>query len=70
MFDSLKNHRELAEWFKATSLSLVKGKTFICSNHILSGIINKLENVIYRLEPGWLGVSFGLRSSYVRIIIT
>lgn len=28
--------RELAEWFKATSLSLVKGKTFICSNHIFS----------------------------------
>ena len=22
------------------------------------------------LEPGWLGVSFGLRSSYVRIIMT
>ena len=24
----------------------------------------------YRLEPGWLGVSFGLRNCYVRIIIT
>ena len=23
-----------------------------------------------RLEPGWLGVSFGLRNCYVRIIIT
>jgi hypothetical protein len=23
-----------------------------------------------RLGPGWLGASFGLRSSYVRIIIT
>ena len=22
------------------------------------------------LEPGWLGVSFGLRSSYVQIIMT
>jgi len=25
---------------------------------------------IYGLEPGWLGALFGLRSSYVRIIIT
>jgi len=25
---------------------------------------------LYGLEPGWLGVSFGLRNCYVRIIIT
>jgi len=31
------------------------------SNRILS---------VYGLEPGWLGVSFGLRNCYVRIIIT
>ena len=47
MFDPLKNHRELAEWFKATSLSLVKGKTFICSNHILSEIMLILYIYIY-----------------------
>jgi len=33
----------------------------IRSNRILS---------VYGLEPGWLGVSFGLRNCYVRIIIT
>jgi hypothetical protein len=27
-------------------------------------------NNIHGLEPGWLGASFGLRNSYVRIIIT
>lgn len=37
-----KNLRELAEWFKAASLSLAKGKTFICSNHILSDMANLL----------------------------
>ena len=26
--------------------------------------------IIYGLEPGWLGASFGLRNSYVQIIIT
>ena len=26
--------------------------------------------LLYGLEPGWLGASFGLRNCYVRIIIT
>jgi hypothetical protein len=54
--------RELAEWFKATSLKLVLVNTNIRSNRIFS--------VLYGLEPGWLGASFGLRISYVRIIMT
>lgn len=29
-----------------------------------------LCNNLNGLEPGWLGVSFGLRNSYVRIIMT
>ena len=37
-----KKKREFAEWFKAASLSLAKDKTFICSNHILSDIMNIL----------------------------
>jgi hypothetical protein len=32
--------------------------------------IEYILNTISGLEPGWLGASFGLRSSYVRIIIT
>lgn len=26
--------------------------------------------MLYGLEPGWLGASFGLRNCYVRIVIT
>jgi hypothetical protein len=31
---------------------------------------NRIFSVICGLEPGWIGVSFGLRKSYVRIIMT
>ena len=41
--------RELAEWFKAASLRLVKGNTFICSNHILSDTYIKGKKKIYKL---------------------
>jgi hypothetical protein len=54
--------RELAEWFKAISLKLILVNTNIRSNRIFSEL--------YGLEPGWLGASFGLRISYVRIIMT
>lgn len=56
------NKRELAEWFKAISLKLILVHTNIRSNRIFSEV--------YGLEPGWLGISFGLRISYVRIIMT
>ena len=56
--------RELTEWFKVISLKLI----WLKKSHIRS---NRIFSVyLYGLEPGWLGASFGLRISYVRIIIT
>jgi hypothetical protein len=56
----------LAEWFKAISLKLI---WFNRSHPFESDILCNIF-IINGLEPGWLGVSFGLRSCYVRIIIT
>ena len=71
-------NRELTEWLKVISLKLIWLKNHIRSNRIFSVIFNKdiiyniykKFNIINGLEPGWLGASFGLRNSYVRIIIT
>lgn len=55
--------RELAERFKAASLSLAKGKNF----HMFeSYTLWKIKQVSVR----WLVASFGLEIFYVRIIIT
>ena len=78
--------RELAEWFIAISLKLIWfNKPHPFESDILwintityflfffFFIVYNLNNTcsnIYGLEPGWLGASFGLRNSYVRIIIT
>ena len=57
--------RELTEWFKVISLKLI---WFSKATSVRIGYFLYIE--LYGLEPGWLGASFGLRISYVRIIIT
>ncbi len=58
--------RELAEWFKAVSLKLI----WLIKSHPFKSDILCISKCIHGSEPGWLGASFGLRISYVRIIMT
>ncbi len=50
---------------KANSLFLSKIKSLIRVAYYRSARLS----IVYGLEPGWLGASFGLRNCYVRIII-
>ena len=44
--------------------------TIIKHAYYIINILYSIRAITNGLEPGWLGTSFGLRTSYVRIIIT
>lgn len=79
VFESLKNQkRELAEWFKAASLSLAKYLSLhmfesytLCIHNPQWGCgLKKIRYYKKQVSVRWLVASFGLEIVYVRIIIT